>query len=79
MTIFPVADLAGALTMATPSIFPILPFILASADVPFRRGGLPILLGVTFSFAVEPNRRCRAAALAAMLPPRNRPAGDLVR
>ena len=51
MTLFILAYLAGVLTIATPCIFPILPFVLARADKPFRRGGLPMLLGLAFAFA----------------------------
>jgi cytochrome c biogenesis protein CcdA/thiol-disulfide isomerase/thioredoxin len=79
MTLFILAYLAGVLTIATPCIFPILPFVLARADEPFRRGGLPMLLGLAFAFAavaslasvaggwaVEANRHGRTAALALM-------------
>jgi cytochrome c biogenesis protein CcdA/thiol-disulfide isomerase/thioredoxin len=51
MTLFIAAYLAGVLTIATPCIFPILPIVLARADIPFRRGGLPMLLGLSFAFA----------------------------
>lgn len=51
MTYFILAYLAGLLTLATPCIFPILPFVLARADRPFRQGGLPMLLGLAFGFA----------------------------
>src|SRR5262249_30599098 len=79
MTLFILAYLAGVLTIATPCILPILPFVLARADVPFRRGGLPLLLGLAVAFAavaslaavaggwaVDANRAGRAAALAVM-------------
>jgi cytochrome c biogenesis protein CcdA/thiol-disulfide isomerase/thioredoxin len=51
MTLFILAYLAGVLTIATPCIFPILPFVLARADEPFRRGALPMLLGLAVAFA----------------------------
>lgn len=51
MTLFILAYLAGVLTIASPCIFPILPFVLARADEPFKRGGLPMLLGLAFAFA----------------------------
>jgi cytochrome c biogenesis protein CcdA/thiol-disulfide isomerase/thioredoxin len=51
MTLFFLAFLAGVLTVFTPCIFPILPFVLAGAEAPFRRGGLPMLLGLAFAFA----------------------------
>ena len=77
MTLFVLAYLAGVLTIATPCIFPILPFVLARADQPFGRGGLPMLLGLACTFAavaslasvaggwaVEANRHGRTVALA---------------
>lgn len=36
---------------ASPCIFPILPFVLALADQPFRLGSLPLLLGLALTFA----------------------------
>src|SRR3982075_2669267 len=79
MTLFILAYLAGVLTIATPCIFPILPFVLARADEPFRRRGLPMLLGLAFAFAavaslasvaggwaVEANSHGRTAALILM-------------
>jgi cytochrome c biogenesis protein CcdA/thiol-disulfide isomerase/thioredoxin len=58
MTLFVLTYLAGVLTIATPCIFPILPFVLARADEPFRRSGLPMLVGMALAFAA-------AASLAA--------------
>jgi cytochrome c biogenesis protein CcdA/thiol-disulfide isomerase/thioredoxin len=79
MSVFIITYLAGVLTIASPCIFPILPFVLARADLPFRRGGLPMLLGLAITFAVvaslaavaggwavEANRYGRTVALAAM-------------
>jgi cytochrome c biogenesis protein CcdA/thiol-disulfide isomerase/thioredoxin len=79
MTLFVLAYLAGLLTIASPCILPILPFVLARADQPFRRGGLPLLAGLVLTFAavttlaavaggwaVEVNRHGRTAALAVM-------------
>jgi cytochrome c biogenesis protein CcdA len=51
MTLFILAFVAGVLTIATPCIFPVLPFVLSRADAPFRRGGLPMLLGLAIAFA----------------------------
>lgn len=51
MTFFILAYLAGVLTIATPCIFPILPFVLARADQPFREGALPMLFGLAIAFA----------------------------
>jgi cytochrome c biogenesis protein CcdA/thiol-disulfide isomerase/thioredoxin len=77
MTLFVLAYLAGVLTIATPCIFPILPFVLARAGEPFRRGALPMLLGMALAFAataslasvaggwaIEATRYGRIAALA---------------
>ena len=79
MTLFILAYAAGLLTIASPCIFPILPFVLARADEPFRRGGLPLLVGLALTFAavaslasvaggwaVEVNRHGRIVALAVM-------------
>jgi cytochrome c biogenesis protein CcdA/thiol-disulfide isomerase/thioredoxin len=79
MTLFIAAYLAGVLTIATPCIFPILPFVLARTGIPFRRGGLPMLLGLSLAFAavaslaafaggwaVEANRNGRTVALMLM-------------
>jgi cytochrome c biogenesis protein CcdA/thiol-disulfide isomerase/thioredoxin len=52
MTDFILAYLAGLLTIVSPCILPVLPFVLARADLPFRRGGLPLLLGLAVAFAV---------------------------
>ena len=37
------AYLGGALTMASPCILPVLPFVCARSDRPFLRSGLPLL------------------------------------
>lgn len=79
MTLYILAYAAGLLTIASPCIFPILPFVLTRADQPFRRGGLPLLLGLALAFAavaslasvaggwaVDVNRHGRIAALAVM-------------
>ncbi|WP_421914403.1 cytochrome c biogenesis protein CcdA [Mesorhizobium sp.] len=80
MTVFALAYLAGMFTIATPCIFPILPFVLARANRPFSQGGLPMLLGLAFAFAavaslasvaggwaVEINKHGRTAALALII------------
>src|SRR5262249_29474986 len=38
--------------IASPCILPVLPFVLARADQPFRRSGLPMLAGMALTFAV---------------------------
>jgi cytochrome c biogenesis protein CcdA/thiol-disulfide isomerase/thioredoxin len=51
MVAFILAYLAGVLTILTPCIWPVLPFVAARADRPFRQGGLPLLLGLAIAFA----------------------------
>lgn len=77
MTLFLVAYLAGALTIVSPCILPVLPFVFAGAGRPFFRGRLPMLTGMALTFAlvaslaavagswaVEANRWGRVAAMA---------------
>jgi cytochrome c biogenesis protein CcdA/thiol-disulfide isomerase/thioredoxin len=77
MILFLLAYLGGVLTILSPCILPVLPFVFARSDAPFRRSGLPLLLGmaVTFagiatiatlggSWAVHANQAGRIAALA---------------
>jgi len=47
-----IAYLGGVLTILSPCILPVLPFVFARADRPFRSHGLPMLLGMAVSFAV---------------------------
>ena len=51
MTLFVLAYLAGVLTILSPCILPVVPFIFARADRPFLRSGLPLLLGMAVTFA----------------------------
>ncbi len=53
------AYLGGALTILSPCILPVLPFVFARADRGFLRNGLPLLLGLAATFAA-------VAALAAL-------------
>jgi cytochrome c biogenesis protein CcdA/thiol-disulfide isomerase/thioredoxin len=46
------AYLGGALTILSPCILPVLPFVFARAGQPFIRSGLPLLLGMVLTFAV---------------------------
>ena len=46
-----VAYLAGALTIVSPCILPVLPFVFARAGQPFVRSGLPLLIGMALTFA----------------------------
>ena len=71
------AYLGGVLTIASPCILPVVPFVFARADQPFLRGGLPLLIGMALTFgavatlaavgggwAVEANQYGRLAAMA---------------
>ncbi|MFZ4216154.1 cytochrome c biogenesis protein DipZ, partial [Pantoea endophytica] len=42
----------GALTLLSPCILPVLPFVFARADRPFLRSTLPLLLGMALTFTV---------------------------
>ncbi|MBI3144291.1 MAG: cytochrome c biogenesis protein DipZ [Pseudogulbenkiania sp.] len=44
--------LGGVLTLFSPCVLPVIPFVFARADRPFRRSGLPILLGMAATFSV---------------------------
>src|ERR1700744_1722132 len=47
-----VDSLGGVLTILSPCILPVLPFVFARSDQPFTRGGLPILIGMAVTFAL---------------------------
>jgi cytochrome c biogenesis protein CcdA len=79
MLLFILAYLGGVLTIASPCILPVLPFVFARADQPFLRSGLPMLAGMAVTFAavaslaaigggwaVAANDYGRTAALALM-------------
>ena len=51
MVLFLLAFLGGALTIVSPCILPVLPFVFARADRPFSRNGLPMLAGMAATFA----------------------------
>jgi cytochrome c biogenesis protein CcdA/thiol-disulfide isomerase/thioredoxin len=52
MLFFVLAYLGGVLTIVSPCILPVIPFVLARADRPFLRNGLPMLVGMALAFAV---------------------------
>ena len=79
MILFLLSYLGGVLTILSPCILPVLPFVFARSDRPFIRSGLPLLLGmaVTFagiatlatlggSWAVHANQGGRIAAMAVL-------------
>jgi cytochrome c biogenesis protein CcdA/thiol-disulfide isomerase/thioredoxin len=51
MTLFVLAYLGGVLTILSPCILPVLPFVFARSDQPFVRSGLPLLIGMAVTFA----------------------------
>jgi cytochrome c biogenesis protein CcdA/thiol-disulfide isomerase/thioredoxin len=52
MLIFLLSYLGGLLTIFSPCVLPVLPFIFARSDQSFRSSGLPILLGMAATFTV---------------------------
>src|SRR5436190_1490017 len=51
MVLFVLVYLGGVLTIVSPCILPVLPFVFARADRPFARSGLPLLVGMAATFA----------------------------
>jgi cytochrome c biogenesis protein CcdA/thiol-disulfide isomerase/thioredoxin len=51
MVLFVLVYLGGVLTIVSPCILPVLPFVFARADRPFVRSGLPLLVGMAATFA----------------------------
>ena len=52
MLIFVLSYIGGVLTIFSPCVLPVLPFIFARSDQSFRRSSLPILLGMAATFTV---------------------------
>jgi cytochrome c biogenesis protein CcdA/thiol-disulfide isomerase/thioredoxin len=52
MLIYLLAFVGGVLTILSPCILPVLPFVFARADQPFRRSGLPLLAGMALTFSL---------------------------
>jgi len=52
MLVIILAYLGGLLTIASPCILPVLPFVFARSDQPFVRSGLPLLLGMALTFTL---------------------------
>ncbi|WP_233841345.1 cytochrome c biogenesis protein DipZ [Dyella sp. 2HG41-7] len=52
MILLTLAFLGGVLTILSPCILPVLPFVFARADRPFARNGLPMLIGMALTFAL---------------------------
>jgi cytochrome c biogenesis protein CcdA/thiol-disulfide isomerase/thioredoxin len=51
MLLIILAYLGGVLTILSPCILPVLPFVFARTDQPFVRSGLPLLVGMALTFA----------------------------
>lgn len=52
MILLVVAYLGGVLTILSPCILPVLPFVFARAEQPFLKSTLPMLVGMALTFAV---------------------------
>lgn len=52
MLLFAISYLAGGLTLLSPCILPVLPFVFARAEASFWRGILPMLAGMAATFAL---------------------------
>ncbi|TFW21321.1 redoxin family protein [Duganella callida] len=52
MLLLLLAYLGGALTIVSPCILPVLPFVFARTGQPFVRSGLPLLAGMALTFAL---------------------------
>jgi cytochrome c biogenesis protein CcdA/thiol-disulfide isomerase/thioredoxin len=52
MFLFLLAYFGGILTILSPCILPVLPFVFARSDQPFRKSGLPLLAGMVVTFAL---------------------------
>src|ERR1700735_4890416 len=52
MLIYLLAYVGGVLTILSPCILPVLPFVFARADQPFRRSSLPLLVGMGLTFSL---------------------------
>jgi cytochrome c biogenesis protein CcdA/thiol-disulfide isomerase/thioredoxin len=52
MILLILAFLGGVLTILSPCILPVLPFVFSRADRPFARNGLPMLIGMALTFAL---------------------------
>src|SRR4051794_3037704 len=51
MTLLVIAYLGGVLTILSPCILPVLPFVFARAERPFVKSALPLLAGMAIAFA----------------------------
>ena len=52
MLLYLLAYVGGVLTILSPCILPVLPFVFARSDQPFRRSSLPLLGGMVLMFSI---------------------------
>ena len=52
MWLLVLAYLGGVLTIVSPCILPVLPFVFARTGQPFMKSGLPLLAGMALTFAL---------------------------
>lgn len=50
MVLYFLSYFGGLITILSPCILPVLPFVFTKADQPFRKSGLPLLLGMAITF-----------------------------
>ncbi len=67
MTLAILAFVAGLLTVLSPCILPVLPFVFARSDRSFAQGTLPLLAGLVASFALVASLGAVAGAWAVQL------------
>lgn len=67
MTLAIAAFVAGMLTVLSPCILPVLPFVFARNNRPFAQGSLPLLAGLVASFALVASLGAVAGAWAVQL------------
>lgn len=61
MALLVLAFLGGILTIISPCILPVLPFVFAWADQPFRKSGLPLLVGMALTSRQSRQQQPQAA------------------
>jgi len=67
MLIALLAFLAGVLTILSPCILPVIPFVFTRSGRPFMRNGLPLLAGMALTFAAVASLGAVAGAWAARI------------
>lgn len=67
MALYLVAFAAGVLSVLSPCILPVLPFVFARQGQPSRHGSLPLLIGMALAFAAAASLAAAAGAWAVPL------------